>query len=447
MRAWEIDTAAKRARLAPRKNPYWRGIAGGRGGVSLGYRRAAAGAGAWIAKMVVEGRRVEERIGFADDAGCASTAIGYRAAVAIALEWSVRQYAALEAAGAAEPKRRPTVKTAVEAYIKVRQARSERHGKIAQGSLTKHVLSDVAFANTPLWKLRATHFEEWRGRLPMRPQGLVPLLGKRDPKNLAPTTVDRLLTDLRAALNAAGVKHRRELPASFALEVKLGTKALGMSTEARRQILTDEQLRAAIEAAFDVDESGDFGRLVLLAASTGARFSQITGKALTVAGFQVQRNRVMVPSSRKGRSKQAKPPVAVPLSDDTVLRLLPAIQGRDPSEPLLMRWQHRIVAPRTWARDFRREWRTADETTRLWNKTALHARLPAGTSMYCLRHTSIVRALRAMLPVRLVAALHDTSVKMIEQHYSAYIVDATEDLARRAVLSMAPDAAPVRVAA
>ena len=49
--------------------------------------------------------------------------------------------------------------------------------------------------------------------------------------------------------------------------------------------------------------------------------------------------------------------------------------------------------------------------------------------MYALRHSSIVRGLRAMLPVRLVAALHDTSVAMIEQHYSAYIVDATEDLA------------------
>ena len=203
----------------------------------------------------------------------------------------------------------------------------------------------------------------------MRPQGFVPLPGKRDAKNLAPTTVDRLLTDLRAALNAAGLKHRRELPASFALEVKLGTKALGMSTEARRQILTDEQVRAAVDAAFEIDESGDFGRLVLLAAASGARFSQLARP--TVADLQVQHGRVMMPSSRKGRSKQAKPPVAVPLSDDTVLRLLPAVQGRDASEPLLTKWQHRIVGQRTWARDFRREWRTADEATRLWNKAAL----------------------------------------------------------------------------
>ena len=53
--------------------------------------------------------------------------------------------------------------------------------------------------------------------------------------------------------------------------------------------------------------------------------------------------------------------------------------------------------------------------------------------MYALRHSSIVRGLRAGLPVRLVAALHDTSTAMIEKHYAAFIVDATEELARRAV--------------
>jgi hypothetical protein len=44
--------------------------------------------------------------------------------------------------------------------------------------------------------------------------------------------------------------------------------------------------------------------------------------------------------------------------------------------------------------------------------------------MYALRHSSIVRGLKANLPIRLVAALHDTSVEMIEKHYSAFIVDA-----------------------
>jgi hypothetical protein len=40
-------------------------------------------------------------------------------------------------------------------------------------------------------------------------------------------------------------------------------------------------------------------------------------------------------------------------------------------------------------------------------------------------------ALRAHPPVRLVAAQHDTSVAMIEKRYSAYVVDAIDELAAK----------------
>ena len=63
----DIDTAPKRARLPVRRNPFWQGISGGRGGVSLGYRKAARGPGSWVAKVVIEGNRVEGKIGVADD--------------------------------------------------------------------------------------------------------------------------------------------------------------------------------------------------------------------------------------------------------------------------------------------------------------------------------------------------------------------------------------------
>jgi hypothetical protein len=43
--------------------------------------------------------------------------------------------------------------------------------------------------------------------------------------------------------------------------------------------------------------------------------------------------------------------------------------------------------------------------------------------------------------VRLVAAMHDTSAVMVEKHYSAFIVDASEELLRRAMVPLAP--APV----
>jgi len=55
---------------------------------------------------------------------------------------------------------------------------------------------------------------------------------------------------------------------------------------------------------------------------------------------------------------------------------------------------------------------------------------------YALRHSSIVRALRVGLPIRLVAALHDTSVEMIERHYSRWIIDGLEELSSKAVIPL-----------
>jgi hypothetical protein len=60
---------------------------------------------------------------------------------------------------------------------------------------------------------------------------------------------------------------------------------------------------------------------------------------------------------------------------------------------------------------------------------------------YALRHSSIVRQLREGLPTRLVASLHDTSVTMIARNYAFYIADALDEIARRAIVPLAP--APV----
>src|SRR5882724_11331326 len=59
------------------------------------------------------------------------------------------------------------------------------------------------------------------------------------------------------------------------------------------------------------------------------------------------------------------------------------------------------------------------------------------------RHSSIVRMLLNGVPVRVVASHHDTSVAMIEKHYSRYITgDPSDALTRRTLLSLdAPAAA------
>jgi hypothetical protein len=419
----DIDTPAKRARLAPRRNPYWKSIGGGRGGVSLGYRRAERGCGAWIAKTVLRGKRAEEKVADADDTGIVG-GIDYKAAVARALEWSSRQHAAFATEGpAAAPK--PTVRAAVETYIKKRGKRSRDSGGNAKSRLTKHVLSDGSLADKRLSRLSAGDLEAWRDGL----------------DDLAPASVNRLLADLRAALNDAAIKHRRELPAHFAQEIRIGTKQLEAADTARRQILSDPQIVALVAASFEVDESGDFGRLVTLLAACGARHSQAV--RVRVAGFQHNQQRVLIPSSRKGRSRAERPPVAIQLSPEVCQRLQPAVVGRDADEPLLMRWHWSRKGRSEWEPIERRAWGAQCDANRYWHEAVRvandnGAKLPVGVSMYAFRHSSIVRGLRANLPVRLVAALHDTSVKMVEKHYSAFIVDATEDLARRASLALPP---------
>jgi hypothetical protein len=115
--------------------------------------------------------------------------------------------------------------------------------------------------------------------------------------------------------------------------------------------------------------------------------------------------------------------------------MLPIIEGRKVDEPLLLRWSYRKTGgPGNWTKDKRQAWRRAYEVNELWAKTVARAGIPADTVMYALRHSSIVRGLKKNLPVRLVAALHDTSVEMIEKHYAAYIIDMTEEMARQTLM-------------
>jgi integrase len=421
----EIDTPSKRGRLAPRKNPYWVGVSGGRGGVSLGYRKPKSGVGAWVAKVVIDGNRLEETLAQADDDAAPQGALTYRKAVVDALEWSKQKHAAIEGCEASSLRSGPTVTTAVNEYVKDRLTRSERDGKISRGRLENYVLSNADFAKTPLSKLRAVHIQQWRERL-----GAAHENQTEKQKGLAPASVNRVLNDLRAALNAAAEKHRRQLPASLPAEIKVGTRAVRVAAEARKQLLGDDQIKAVVEAAFAVDSDGDFGRLVLLAAGTGARYSQLV--RIRVGDLQIQNRRIMVPGASKGRAATARAPVAVPLSEAVIERLRPAIDDRAADEPLLMRWAYRNVGPFKWEKDCRRPWGPAYEVDKPWAATVAKAEVPAETIMYALRHSSIVRGLRAGLPIRLVASLHDTSSEMIEKHYSAFIVDMTEDLARRA---------------
>lgn len=428
-----IETPSKRARLKARKNPYWVALGGGRGGVSLGYRRGSSGAGSWIGKLVFEGKRAEERLGDADDDGAPAGAISYRSAVAAALEWSKRRhFHFVEGDTGLARGDSLTVRAAVEHYVKDRRRQSTSADRFLGSRLGKHVLKDAEFSSLELSKLREHHFDSWRDRLPIRADAE----SEATKGTISRSTYNRLANDLRAALNAAARRHRRELPAQVLGEITAGTKALATSETARKQILSDAQVSAIVRSAFDpsVDADGDFGRLVALLAATGARFRQVA--AIEVADFQLDKRRVLVPPSNKGRSRKPKPPAAVPIDDAVIDLLRPAIDGRAATSPLLERWAYRRGHRLDWVKDHRERWTNAHQIDRLWAKTVALANVPEGTIPYSLRHSSIVRSLRAGVPLRIVAANHDTSVAMLERHYSRFISEASDDISRLGALTL-----------
>lgn len=154
-------------------------------------------------------------------------------------------------------------------------------------------------------------------------------------------------------------------------------------------------------------------------------------------------SRVLVDAWLAARGKSGA--TGVPVGKDILDALLPAVTGRRTGALLLERWRHKQRAGSIeWHRDTRGAWRNASELVRPWSAIRQRIGMPE-VIPYALRHSSIVRGIRANLPIRLVAALHDTSVQMIERHYGKWIVDGLDDLAARSVVPLVPESDSVKV--
>lgn len=417
-----LQERSARARLTAKHHPYWRSISEGR---HLGYYRGRRG-GSWIARCRPPdgGEYVTKSLGTADDLVDADGVeiLNWRQALDEALAWfeQVEKPGFIEAAEL-------TVQTAVEEYAAMRDARdSARAGRPLRSDgrsrLTRYVVVDEQLAKVRLLDLTESDLRAWQGRL----------------KGLKVLTRQRLANDLKAALNHCYQNHRRALPSDFPITVKVGLKSEecywehGESVARENQILEDSQVRDILRSAVEQDEDGDFALLVILLAATGARFSQL--KRMTVADVQLEHSRILIPTSFKGKGRSPAL-IKVCIGPDVAQVLRRAIVGRRKDEVLLQRWRYRQVSPTRWERVGRAPWKTASEMTRSWNRVVDAIGLE-GTIPYALRHTSIVRGIRANLPIRLVAALHDTSVVMIERHYSRWITEGLEELAARAVVPL-----------
>jgi integrase len=397
-RAARLETRTARLKLPVRRKPFdFTSISPG---IALGYRRCAS-AGRWVVKVADgSGGHWTKAVGVADDHEQAN-------GEHVLDFWQAQDKARALARGKDDQSGRPgTVAEALADYERDLIAR----GANATNARRARALVPASLAAKPVALVTARELKALRAGLVSR--------------GAKPQSVNRDLKGFKAALNLSAA-HDARITNTAAW--RTGLAALPGAHRARNVILTDEQVCAFVVAAYV--ESDALGLLVETAAVTGARVSQLA--RLEVADLQP--NRLMMPSSRKGKGVKRIERKAVPIPASLAAKLKAAAAKRAASAPLLLRADGQPWQPRN--QDYRQP---------VINAVIRAGFDPAKVTLYALRHSSIARQILAGVPLRLVATSHDTSTAMIEASYSALIHEHGDGIVRAALLDVAqPSAANV----
>jgi integrase len=395
-RASRLETRTARLKLPVREKPYdFTTISPG---IALGYRRNQT-AGTWVVRVADgKGGNWTKRVGLADDF---EDADGEN----VLTWWEATDKARKLARGNDDAGRPITVKEAVDAFERDLLARG---GNVANaGSIRKHLTPTLAAK--PVGLLTTRELAHWRDGL---------LAG-----GMKPATFVRVAKSTKAALNLAARRDPRIVNRN-AWRDGLSGVAEGFASR-NLQRLTDAQVSAVCRAACAIDRA--FGLYLETLAVTGARCSQVA--RLTVGDLQDGAEpRLMMPCSRKGRGrKPAKR--SVPITVSLAAKLA---SNRPAAAPLLLRSDGQA-------------WQSSQDGDheRLYRRTAERAGVTG--SIYALRHSSITRALIKGVPLRIVAAVHDTSVGQIEKTYSASITEFSDALTRQALIDISEPAPAANV--
>ena len=389
VRAPQLENRTTRLKLAVRQKPYFVTVAPS---IAVGYRRNA-GAGTWSVRASDgHGSNWLKSFAIADDheEGNGESVLTYWQAVDMARS--------IARAGEGSGDRPATVAEALNAYEANLKARGA-----AAGNVTR-VRFNVpgSLAARPVALLTAKELRGWRDRLVKA--------------GMKPASADRTARALKAALTLAATDDPR---ITNTAAWKTGLTRLPDAEESRNVILPDPVVGAIVTAAYSMI-GADYGLFVETVAITGARESQINRLEVRDLQFDPVAPRLMMPTSRKGRRRRVERrplPVAGEPGSETAAGGRRSSRG---SAPLLAKTPRRDLLFRT---------------------VAASVGLDPSVTAYALRHSSIVRALLAGAPARLVAASHDTSVAMLEKTYSRHIIgDPSDAIMRRAMLDLAAPA-------
>jgi site-specific recombinase XerD len=375
--AVNLQRPAARAKLKPRREPYWQQIYPGR---HLGFRRlkvngkeADTDAGTWIGKVMVEGQRRIRRLG--DLSALPDYAAAEKAARAF--------FDHVDRGGAPE---RATVRQALERYAagirggiagrnKGSLSVEQREAKAREVErFIRYALGDLA--NVQLTALKQRALQHWREELH---------------QGRTASSVNRMMTILRAGLNFA-------LEQEMVTDASAWTRALksieGAGNRRERYVTLDER-RALLEHM-----RPDFRPYATLLCLVPLRPGD--PEEMLVKHYDARTRTLTVPAGKTAARR-------IPLSPEAETAIREACRDKLPGALMFMQRNGS-----RWFKEARRE---------VVNEARQGAGLGDDVVLYAIRSSVITDMIVGGADPLTVARLSGTSLQMIQKHYG-HLVDA-----------------------
>jgi integrase len=404
-----IRNRTNRAKLAPRKEPYWLTLEKGR---ALGYYKGEKG-GTWVARYydpAAKPVKSMKALGPADDFSDADgkMVLSFAQAQEAAREWF--KVAFHEATGERVNTGGYTVRAVVQDYLDERERNGAKTAKRMKWDFEARILPELGEVLAE--KLTRRRIEAWMHAVassPARHRGKE-APGPDTPEDLRArrATANRLWTMLRAALNLA---HRdRKIPSNAGWKDVAPFRGVQAS---RLRFLSPVEQQRFVNAA----PTPDFRRLLQAGLFTGARESELA--ALRCSDFDPVNGSVFIATSKSGKPRH------ITLTSEAAVFFSECAAGLSPDAYLCPRasYERRVKAkPGTWSRA---------EVCRLMAKTCEEAQLEP-LVFHELRHTYASGLVNAGMPLVFVAQqLGHRDSRMVEEHYGHLSPTAKTEAIRR----------------
>lgn len=363
-----ITTKTDRAKLAPRREPYWKAL---KTGGYVGYRKLENGNGTWIARWRDEaGKQKYRALGEFES---------YDDAAKAALAWLAQNETGTST-------KATTVEQACRDYVAHLNAhKTPESAKDADMRFTRLVYGKPV-AKLALDRLKSTHIRAWLIDQTADAGG-----GDEEAVRQAKSSANRNLTAFKAALNFAFKSHLVASDAAWKVvgrfEKTAKRRERFLSLEERQRLLSAcrEDLRQFVEG------------LLLTAARPGELAACVARDFDRAAG-------TLTLDGKTGRR-------TVSLSSAAIAFFANATKDKLPLAPLLAR-QDGLA----WNKDY---WQDK------FSKAVEDAGLPDDVVLYSIRHAAISEMVSGGIDAFIVAALAGTSTAMIDRHYGHLRHDRT----------------------